>query len=236
MARLEEGEERIAVLNEHAAAKRTSSGRPMPGCVNTSQTRKGSPPRSIDPHAAETAEGTLGEIYASRGWLWLSRYRAVRHRLVPRRASTTITPRRQAVAVKRPLPDRTLPGLRGPDFATPRGKAEKGHPRHRQFMTGGSSRLVVDLFEHLGHRYDQEVITSFIPTPRPTGGSPFTTSHGWNGRVTWPPLPGTGRPPSSTSTTGANATRGGTVASSKDPGPAGPGRGEREHPRGPDGG
>ena len=33
------------------------------------------------------------------------------------------------------------------------------------FMTGGSSRLVVDLFEYLGHKYDQSVITSFIPTP-----------------------------------------------------------------------
>jgi 2-polyprenyl-3-methyl-5-hydroxy-6-metoxy-1,4-benzoquinol methylase/glycosyltransferase involved in cell wall biosynthesis len=33
------------------------------------------------------------------------------------------------------------------------------------FMTGGSSRLVVDLIEHLGDQYDQEVITSFIPSP-----------------------------------------------------------------------
>jgi glycosyltransferase involved in cell wall biosynthesis len=33
------------------------------------------------------------------------------------------------------------------------------------FMTGGSSRLVVDLIEHLGHRYEQEVITYFCPDP-----------------------------------------------------------------------
>jgi len=33
------------------------------------------------------------------------------------------------------------------------------------FMTGGTSRLVVDLIEHLGDQYDQEVITSFIPSP-----------------------------------------------------------------------
>ena len=33
------------------------------------------------------------------------------------------------------------------------------------FMIGGSSRLVVDLIEHLGHRYDQEVVTSYNPDP-----------------------------------------------------------------------
>jgi 2-polyprenyl-3-methyl-5-hydroxy-6-metoxy-1,4-benzoquinol methylase/glycosyltransferase involved in cell wall biosynthesis len=33
------------------------------------------------------------------------------------------------------------------------------------FMTGGTSRLVVDLIEHLGDHYDQEVLTSFIPSP-----------------------------------------------------------------------
>lgn len=33
------------------------------------------------------------------------------------------------------------------------------------FMTGGSSRLVVDLIEYLGGEYNQSVITSFIPDP-----------------------------------------------------------------------
>ncbi|MBD2177249.1 glycosyltransferase [Pseudanabaena sp. FACHB-1998] len=33
------------------------------------------------------------------------------------------------------------------------------------FMTGGSSQLVVDLIEHLGHLYEQEIITSYIPCP-----------------------------------------------------------------------
>jgi glycosyltransferase involved in cell wall biosynthesis len=32
-------------------------------------------------------------------------------------------------------------------------------------MTGGSSRLVVDLIEHLGHLYEQEVLTSYNPNP-----------------------------------------------------------------------
>lgn len=47
--------------------------------------------------------------------------------------------------------------------------SRQGRPRvlHAiaNFMTGGSSRLVVDLIEHLGHLYEQEVITSFVPNP-----------------------------------------------------------------------
>lgn len=33
------------------------------------------------------------------------------------------------------------------------------------FMTGGSSRLVVDLLEHLGDRYEQRIVTSYVPDP-----------------------------------------------------------------------
>ena len=33
------------------------------------------------------------------------------------------------------------------------------------FMTGGSTRLVVDLIEYLGAHYEQSVVTSYIPTP-----------------------------------------------------------------------
>jgi glycosyltransferase involved in cell wall biosynthesis/SAM-dependent methyltransferase len=33
------------------------------------------------------------------------------------------------------------------------------------FMTGGSSRLVIDLIERLGSRYDQRVVTSYVPDP-----------------------------------------------------------------------
>ena len=41
------------------------------------------------------------------------------------------------------------------------------------FMTGGSSRLVVDLIEHLGHKYDQEIITSYAPSPPAFSGFPI---------------------------------------------------------------
>ena len=40
-------------------------------------------------------------------------------------------------------------------------------------MTGGSSRLIVDLIEYLGHKYDQEVITNFVPSPAAYTGFPY---------------------------------------------------------------
>ena len=41
------------------------------------------------------------------------------------------------------------------------------------FMTGGSSRLVVDLFERLGHCYEQEVVTSYKSDPPSYVGLPI---------------------------------------------------------------
>ena len=49
------------------------------------------------------------------------------------------------------------------------------------FFTGGSSRLVVDLVEHLGHKYDQEVVSFFIPTPLAYAG---VVLHDFSGDVT----------------------------------------------------
>lgn len=49
--------------------------------------------------------------------------------------------------------------------------ASAAHPQFRvlhaiaNFMTGGSSRLVVDIVEGLGHIYHQEILTGFIPVP-----------------------------------------------------------------------
>jgi hypothetical protein len=42
------------------------------------------------------------------------------------------------------------------------------------FMTGGSSRLVVDLYEGLGHRYVQRVATQFVPPEPAYIGIPVT--------------------------------------------------------------
>ena len=48
------------------------------------------------------------------------------------------------------------------------------------FLTGGSSRLVVDLFEGLGHLYEQEVATQYNPAPRTTPGYPIHEFSGGN--------------------------------------------------------
>jgi glycosyltransferase involved in cell wall biosynthesis len=40
------------------------------------------------------------------------------------------------------------------------------------FQTGGSAQLVVDLFEHLGHRFEQEVLTRDAPKPARYAGIP----------------------------------------------------------------
>ena len=44
------------------------------------------------------------------------------------------------------------------------------------FMTGGSSRLVVDLYEGLGHRYVQRVVTQYVPPEPAYLGIPVTES------------------------------------------------------------
>ncbi|MCF5233277.1 MULTISPECIES: glycosyltransferase [unclassified Pseudomonas] len=40
------------------------------------------------------------------------------------------------------------------------------------FMTGGSSRLVVDIYEYLGGKYDQRIVTSYAPQPAAYVGIP----------------------------------------------------------------
>ena len=63
-----------------------------------------------------------------------------------------------------------------PDSPQPTGyviKNQREAPAHRprvvhviaNFMTGGSSRLVVDLIEGLGHLYRQTIVTSYVPSP-----------------------------------------------------------------------
>ncbi|MCX5880710.1 MAG: glycosyltransferase, partial [Deltaproteobacteria bacterium] len=99
-------------------------------------------------------ERFLQEIFASKGWRWLTRYRDIKQNLVVKPK----TPSEQQAQI---------------DEKTYQAKAL--HPRNSKrpkvvhaianFLTGGSSRLVVDLVEHLGHKYDQEGVSFFIPTP-----------------------------------------------------------------------
>ena len=103
-------------------------------------------------------ESVLHEIYNSRGWLWLTRYRRLAgymHRLLAKIKSVIVDNRKierkesltYQVAIKHPL--------------------NKNRPRliHAiaNVMTGGSTQLVVDLYEHLGHKYEQIVVTMHVP-------------------------------------------------------------------------
>jgi glycosyltransferase involved in cell wall biosynthesis/2-polyprenyl-3-methyl-5-hydroxy-6-metoxy-1,4-benzoquinol methylase len=76
--------------------------------------------------------------------------------------------------IEQARPDSQAPPVAAPDAIAPyrvRKPVPNRHDRPRvvhaiaNFMTGGSSRLVVDLIERLGGSYDQRVLTSHIPNP-----------------------------------------------------------------------
>jgi glycosyltransferase involved in cell wall biosynthesis len=78
--------------------------------------------------------------------------------------AVTENARSDSEAVPNPAPDMREPyRVRAP--------AAHSHDRRRvvhaiaNFMTGGSSRLIVDLVERLGQSYDHRVLTSYIPDP-----------------------------------------------------------------------
>ncbi len=106
----------------------------------------------------------LDEIYASKGWQWLTRFRKMK-------AFLGIAPG------KKP---KLEPQKENPDSETYHAKIV--HPLNENrpkiihaianVWVGGSSRLVVDLIEHLGHKYDQEVVTYGIPDPLAYDGFP----------------------------------------------------------------
>ena len=112
----------------------------------------------------ETKERLLQEIYASRGWRWLTRYRKMK-------AFLGIAPGKKLRMESRD---------EKPDSGTYHAKIK--HPLNEDrpkiihaianVWVGGSSRLVVDLIEHLGHKYDQEVVTYGIPDPLAYDGFP----------------------------------------------------------------
>ncbi len=103
----------------------------------------------------ESKDRMLQEIFHSKGWLWLTRYRRVKQKLLP---------------VGRPLAGNQAPtdepmAYRVKIMLPVKEKRKRVVHALANLMTGGSSRLVVDLIEHLGHKYDQTVITSFVPRP-----------------------------------------------------------------------
>jgi glycosyltransferase involved in cell wall biosynthesis len=105
-------------------------------------------------HRAAERQRLIEEIFASKGWKVLSRYRAIKiglsRFLHPQPAPVPVTDEKTYPAViLRPI----------------RPNRPKVIHALANFLTGGSSRLVVDLVEHLGDRYDQEVMSFLIPSP-----------------------------------------------------------------------
>ena len=103
---------------------------------------------------AEAKERLLQEIFGSKGWKWLTRFREIKQKLV---------------SLKNPGHEKQGKS----DYSAYQAKTihpvRKNRPKiiHAigNVMTGGSTQLVIDLIEHLGHKYDQEVITNVIPSP-----------------------------------------------------------------------
>jgi glycosyltransferase involved in cell wall biosynthesis len=99
----------------------------------------------------------LEVIHASKGWRILERYRKARALLTD-------------VLQEKPEPE-TMQEKQatGTYHALVKKPLQQNRPKiiHAiaNVWTGGSSRLVVDLIEHLGHKYDQEVVTYSIPAP-----------------------------------------------------------------------
>ena len=87
--------------------------------------------------------------------------------------------------------------------------------RHRQFHERRFPRLVVDLVEGLGDRYDQRVLTSFIPNPVAFVGIPVKELRLDAPKRRSPHTSGTPVPSSFTCITGAAPTNPGTGAHSR---------------------
>ncbi len=111
----------------------------------------------------------LQEIYRSRGWRLLTRLRAFKQTVY---------------RIFGPCVKWATPASWWEDTDERTYRAEIIHQVSRMkrpkvihvignLLTGGSSRLVVDLFEHLGHKYDQEVIAELIPSPLAYTGFSF---------------------------------------------------------------
>jgi glycosyltransferase involved in cell wall biosynthesis len=123
----------------------------------------------------EAREHLLQEIYKSRGWRLLNRLRSVKN--AAERISTVVKNRIKPQHTTLPVDENTYHvRIIHPIYD----RRPKIIHAIANLMMGGSSRLVVDLIEHLGHKYDQEVISYFIPFPLAYAGFPF---HDFSG--TW---------------------------------------------------
>jgi glycosyltransferase involved in cell wall biosynthesis len=115
----------------------------------------------------------LREIFASRAWRLLTWYRDMKQSLFAKTKTPQTPPEPPAQFDENTYYAKVLHPINP--------KRTKVIHAIANFHTGGSSRLVVDLIEHLGHKYDQEVISFLIPMPIAYAGVKI---HDFSGDVT----------------------------------------------------
>lgn len=126
----------------------------------------------------EARERMLQEIYSSRGWRLVLKLRAIRLFLQRIRSCC----RKSAALHPHPgaADERIHQGTTDEKTYHAKVLCPAVH-RHRpkvihviaNLLVGGSSRLVVDLIEHLSLNYDQEVVSDLIPDPLAYSGFPL---------------------------------------------------------------
>jgi len=102
-------------------------------------------------------DARLNEIYNSKGWIWLTRCRKLYH-LLRKLSLTVYNFVRSRVQREEKSLDYTVKIIHPIKETRPRLVHAIAN-----VMTGGSTQLVVDLYEHLGHKYEQVVATMFMP-------------------------------------------------------------------------
>ena len=131
-------------------------------------------------------EAILNEIYSSKGWLWLTRYRRINSRLCRwgRKikdflGGTLPHSGNQVVDTPDSSPgDSAFSAYRIKIIHPPRENRVRVVHAIANVMVGGSTQLVVDLYEHLGHKYDQIVATMHKPEQEAYQGLPVVDFHG----------------------------------------------------------
>jgi len=112
----------------------------------------------------ESLEARLHEIYNSRGWRWLTRFRRVLGYIYSLRDKIKKIPEKVKKISLGKKPEAKNESVYQVAIMHP---PHKNRPRivHAiaNVMTGGSSQLVVDIYEHLGHKYEQVVATMYVP-------------------------------------------------------------------------
>ncbi len=133
---------------------------------------------------AGNQEAILNEIYSSKGWLWLSRYRRFTGWLRQLAGKLSFFSRGRAEIQN----GEQVVADTGKSPVVPAYKIEIANPLESDrpkivhaianVLVGGSTQLVVDIYERLGHKYDQVVATMHKPEQEAYQGLPVVDFSG----------------------------------------------------------